>query len=265
MKKKDGFSKRAGDFLGGSGFYIVLLLCVAVIGVSAWTMLSRNLAPEGLDLPVLGELEADDWARVPPSTPTWSGTDREPVIRPQPPRESPEPQEDETFFNRDEPEETPSEPPAEEPAQEQPAHVEPEPLQFVWPVSGVVEVPHSLDQLIFDRTMGDWRTHPGIDIRADLGETVLAITGGIVERIFHDDLLGTTVLISHGNGLRSLYANLMEQPVVEEGQWVSMGTPIGAVGATALAKSGVVHHLHLELFENGAQVDPLLFLPERGV
>jgi murein DD-endopeptidase MepM/ murein hydrolase activator NlpD len=126
-----------------------------------------------------------------------------------------------------------------------------------------VEVPHTVDQLLFDRTMGDWRTHAGLGIGADLGETVLAVASGTVERIFHDDLMGTTVVIYHGNGLQSLYANLMEVPVVTEGQWVSMGTPIGAVGTTALAKSGIVHHLHLEIIENGVQVDPLLFLPER--
>jgi len=35
------------------------------------------------------------------------------------------------------------------------------------------------------------------------------------------------------------------------------------VGATALAKSGVIHHLHLEIIEDGVRVDPLLFLPQR--
>jgi len=262
MKRKDGFAKRAGNFLAGSGFYVVLLLCVGVIGISAWAMLSRDTATGGLhlDLPVIAEVE--DWAQLPPSVPTLGTTTQTP-----PPQETAEPADDETFFwDRDEeeeeepPEET--EPPAETPPEE-PAQAEPAELRFVWPVTGEVEVPHSLDSLIFDRTMGDWRTHAGIDIRADLGETVLAITGGVVERIFHDDLLGKTVVISHGNGLRSLYANLMEHPLVEEGQWVSMGTPIGAVGATALSKSGIVHHLHLEVFENGERVDPLRFLPER--
>jgi len=255
MKRKDGLAKRAGNFLAGSGFYVVLLLCVGVIGVSAWAMLSRDITPNELDLPVIAEIE--DWAQLPPSIPTISGATPTP-------QETEEP-DDETFlFGRDEEEEAEeTDPPAEE-LPEAPAHVEPAPLQFVWPVSGEVEVYHSLDSLIFDRTMGDWRTHAGIDIRADLGETVLAITGGVVERIFHDDLLGMTVIISHGNGLRSLYANLMEHPLVEEGQWVSMGVPIGAVGATALSKSGVVHHLHLEVFENGERVDPLHFLPERN-
>ena len=255
MNRNESFSKRAGDFLAGRGFYIVLILCVAVIGASAWTML-MNTVDHGLDLPVIGEIE--DPGQM-PNVPVMGGIDRErPAVAPRPPEE------ETFFFGREEPEETPpSPPPPEEPTPAAQTIEEPQPLQFVWPVGGQVEVPHALDRLIFDRTMGDWRTHAGIDITAELGEPVLAVAAGTVERIFHDDLLGTTVIIYHGSGLQSLYANLVETPAVVEGQWVSMGTPVGAVGTTALAKTGVVHHLHLEIIENGVRVDPLLFLPER--
>ena len=254
MNRNKGFLNKAGDFLAGRGFYIALILCVAVIGASAWAMLT-DTADNEISLPVIGGLE--EAAQLPPSVPTMGDTEDERLtLYPRPPDE-------EVIFGQDEPEETPPPPPPSPPAEEQPAVEAPEPLQFVWPVGGQVEVPHSVDQLIFDRTMGDWRTHAGIDIAADLGETVLAVAAGTVERIFHDDLLGTTVVINHGNGIQSLYANLAELPVVAEGEWVSMGTPIGAVGTTALAKSGVVHHLHLEIIEHGVRVDPLRFLPER--
>lgn len=264
MKQSNSFSRRAGDFLAGKGFYIVLILCVAVIGASAWAMLRSN-AQDQLGIPVIGEVE--DFAQLPPSLPTIATP--MPVPTPSPrPAESNEPAEEIFFTPREEtpPEETeapteePVEAPASTPAPPAPA---PQQLQFVWPVSGEVEVPHSLDQLIWNRTMGDFRTHAGIDIRAELGETVLAIAQGTVSRIWQDDMLGTALLIDHGDGLHSLYANLSEVPIVEEGQWVSMGTPIGAVGRTALAKSGTVHTLHLEIIDNGQQVDPLNFLPAR--
>ena len=38
--KKQPFFQRAEHFFAGKGFYIVLFLCVAVIGVSAWSMLT---------------------------------------------------------------------------------------------------------------------------------------------------------------------------------------------------------------------------------
>ena len=43
MANKDGAQQSALEkFFAGKGFYIVLFLCAAVIGVSAWTLLSRE-------------------------------------------------------------------------------------------------------------------------------------------------------------------------------------------------------------------------------
>jgi len=272
MNRKDKFSKRAGDFFTGKGFYIVLFLCVAVIGASAWTMLANNdeIGYE-MDQPVAAEVAPP----LPTPRPETPGLGERPA-RPEPtPRPTPMPREDETwFFGPAEPETEEPTPPAEPPAESPPAPPVPEQetwtppgiqdMQFVWPVSGQVEVPHSVDALIFDRTMGDWRTHAGIDISAELGERVLAIAAGTVEQVYQDDLYGTTVVIYHGNDLRSVYANLAELPTVTEGQWVEMGTVIGSVGTTALMAAGRAHHLHLEIIQEGVRVDPLEFLPERG-
>ncbi|MCL2828781.1 MAG: M23 family metallopeptidase [Oscillospiraceae bacterium] len=267
MNRKDKFSKRAGDFFTGKGFYIVLILCVAVIGASAWTMLAtNNETGYEMDLPVVAEVTPQPTPR--PQTP---GLGERP--RPEPtPRPTPMPEEDETWFFG------PSEPETEEPSTEPPAELPPAPpvseqetwtppaiqdMQFVWPVSGQVEVSYAVETLVFDRTMGDWRTHAGIDISAELGERVLAISAGTVEQVYQDDLYGTTVVIYHGNDLRSVYANLAELPPVAEGQWVEMGSVIGSVGTTALMAAGRAHHLHLEIIEEGVRVDPLNFLPER--
>ncbi|MBR1497331.1 MAG: M23 family peptidase, partial [Oscillospiraceae bacterium] len=40
MQEKKPFGARMEAFFAGKGFYIVLLLCVSVIGVSVWSMLS---------------------------------------------------------------------------------------------------------------------------------------------------------------------------------------------------------------------------------
>ena len=266
MNQKSGsFSKRAGDFFAGRGFYIVLILCVAVIGASAWAMLRNETADDTFDLPVVGEIGALT-EQQPPGFPTMGTPTPAPApTTPEPPAGT------DTFFDRNDDDTEPPEPEETEPTmgdygkESGTTPVSGDPLQIIWPVSGYVAVPHALDHLIFDRTMGDWRTHRGVDITAELGEPVLAMAMGTVEQIFHDDLLGTTVILYHGNGLRSLYANLAEVPVVEEGQWVPVGAPLGAVGATALAKSGIVHHLHLEVIEHGVQIDPLILLPERYI
>ena len=48
MKKP--FLKRMGDFLEGKGFYIVLFLCVAAIGISGYYLFS-SLTPDEPDAP----------------------------------------------------------------------------------------------------------------------------------------------------------------------------------------------------------------------
>ena len=53
MKKP--FLKRMGDFLEGKGFYIVLFLCVAAIGISGYYLFS-SLTPDEPDAPVAPSL-----------------------------------------------------------------------------------------------------------------------------------------------------------------------------------------------------------------
>ena len=61
----------------------------------------------------------------------------------------------------------------------------------------------------------------------------------------------------------SQYANLAAAPNVAEGDSVSTGTLIGAVGATAVAENAAQPHLHFAMYRNGNPVDPHELLPER--
>ena len=118
--------------------------------------------------------------------------------------------------------------------------------------------------LAYDETMGDWRTHSGIDISAPVGTEVMAVAGGTVASVELDDLMGTTVTIAHADGLESIYANLAEVPSVEAGDEVAVGEVIGATGTTAAAESARAPHLHLEMRKDGESVDPLDYLPEQS-
>jgi len=65
---------------------------------------------------------------------------------------------------------------------------------------------------------------------------------------------GRSVVIDHGGGVFSLYYHLKENPVAE-GQRVSRGERIGAVGATGRATGP---HLHFGVRVPGGRVDPSL-------
>ncbi|HIE12519.1 MAG TPA: M23 family metallopeptidase [Desulfotomaculum sp.] len=95
--------------------------------------------------------------------------------------------------------------------------------------------------------------HPGIDIEAPAGAPVKAVADGEVAKIGTDPALGSYILIEHGGGNATLYAQLGEV-AVSLGQQVVAGEVIGGVGEKGdIAGSG----LHFEYREEGRPVDPL--------
>jgi len=246
MNKKEGFWHRAGDFFSGKGFYIVLFLCVVVIGASAWAMLTL-----GNNTAEINPL--DEQAAVTAEADAAVTEDGQAVMADLPIEDMTE----DAVYASEEPAEELPEAEAETEAEETTSLM----TNFIWPVSGEVVTNSSTTDLMYDKTMGDWRTHAGVDIAAEIGTTVLAINGGSVESIKDDDLYGTTVTINHGDGLVSVYSNLAITPTVAIGQVVASGEIIGAVGDTAIVEGGIVSHLHLQVLSDGVNVDPLEFLP----
>lgn len=117
-----------------------------------------------------------------------------------------------------------------------------------------------METLSLDPTLGDWRTHGGLDIAAAQGVQVLSISAGTVDQVYRDGLMGTTVVVDHGGGLQSWYCNLAEDVSVEAGDTVEIGGVLGTVGSTAIAEVGVSSHLHLETLLDGQPVDPREYL-----
>ena len=135
-----------------------------------------------------------------------------------------------------------------------------EPHVVVLPIQGEVLTAFSVDQLLYNETLDDWRTHDGVDIAAAEGDAVLAACAGTVSSITDDPLMGTTVVIQHSGGYETTYANLQVEPAVETGDTVSAGQTIGAVGTTAAAEAAQGAHLHFSVAKDGEAVDPDAFL-----
>ena len=101
--------------------------------------------------------------------------------------------------------------------------------------------------------------HNGVDLAADAYTPLLAADGGIVEYAGWCDCgLGYYVKIDHGNGFKTLYGHMAEQPWVSAGEAVTKGEVIGPVGSSG-ASTGPHVHFILEL--NGVDQDPLAYLP----
>ena len=121
------------------------------------------------------------------------------------------------------------------------------PGRLVWPVQGILT----------SRFGPRWgRQHNGIDVGADTGTTVTAAGSGTVIAAGSSGAFGNRVLIQHAGGIVTLYAHLSSINV-SNGQSVSTGTSIGAVGCTG---SCTGPHLHFEVRVGGVAYDPLQYL-----
>ena len=246
---KDNQFWRAVERLAtGRGFYIVLALCITAVGMAGYYLLDSVTAPLNIPEPMPEQSApqpAGQEALIPPV--------QTPVRPVQKPVEVTLP---------DEPEPEPAPKAEEKPAQPvRPAQSVP--TVFTWPVKGEILRNFSVETLSPDPTMGDWRTHAGVDVAARLGARVLCMTEGTVAEVWEDAALGTCIRVEHGGKLESVYANLAPQPTVKVGDTMEIGAILGAVGDTAQAEIGMPPHLHLEVFRDGNSMDPLELLPEQ--
>jgi murein DD-endopeptidase MepM/ murein hydrolase activator NlpD len=107
------------------------------------------------------------------------------------------------------------------------------------------------------RLDGWWpEIHRGVDLAVSSGTPVHSMDEGQVEFAGTMRGYGTTIILRHGSGTRTLYAHLSELRV-KAGERVNHGQVIGLSGATG-AVTGP--HLHFEIRRWGRPEDPVTLL-----
>ena len=99
------------------------------------------------------------------------------------------------------------------------------------PFSGRVLNAYSGDELVYSKTLGDWRTHNGVDYACAEGSEVSAPCSGKVTETGTDG------------------------PAVKPGDTVTAGQKLGTVG-TISCECAEEAHIHLEVLQNGQYLDP---------
>ena len=133
-------------------------------------------------------------------------------------------------------------------------------LKFQAPVEGEIIKDYANETLIYSKTLDEWTTHLGIDIAGKKTAIVKAAEDGVVESIKNDPRYGLTVTISHIDGFKTVYSNLLTTEFVTEGKNVKKGDTIATIGESASFEILDETHLHFEMYKDGNVVNPTIYL-----
>lgn len=121
---------------------------------------------------------------------------------------------------------------------------------LMMPVEGI-----SASQIVdtYNAARSGGRSHNALDIMAPRGSLVVSATDGVVERLHHSSLGGTTAYVRSDDGAWVYYYAHLDSyaPGLEVGQHLQRGDPIGRVGSTGNADPRWPH-LHFGVYRMSA-------------
>lgn len=120
---------------------------------------------------------------------------------------------------------------------------------YIWPANGPASSPFGYR---VHPIRGTTRFHAGLDIAAASGSPIKAADNGRCIYSGWCGGYGNTIILDHGDGYTTLYGHCSALYAVE-GQAVSQGQVVAAVGSTGMSTGP---HLHFEVRYNGNPVDP---------
>lgn len=259
-KRNNQFSR----FLASKGIYVALAVCLAGAGTAAWVTVNNAISQSPFtETPQVEQTQPQE--NIEPETvleqPMESETETTPVEQKQPDvvKEESEPIDD-SFSSSgsvSSSEELSASVSVSEPLLPSDAS---QTLSFTLPLNTQVLSPFSGDNLVENRTLKEWRTHNGVDLKAESGDSVKSACDGKVTAISFDPLWGTTVEISAEDYILT-YCGLSEELPVKLNDYVAKGETIGAVDVIPCeANDGA--HLHFSVTQNDEYIDPLSLLSE---
>ena len=137
--------------------------------------------------------------------------------------------------------------------------------RFIWPLPTAVQTqPFGPCTFWFEPPYGNYaHFHTGIDMSSPEGTPVLAADDGVVilaGSSYVNGVLvgyGNYVVVAHAGGLTTLYGHLL-RIAVRAGDSISQGQVVGSEGSTGNSTGA---HLHFELRQGNAPINPAPFLP----
>lgn len=128
------------------------------------------------------------------------------------------------------------------------------PVGMIMPVNG--EITSRFSRSRFHPILQIFRAHRGVDLAAPEGTRISAPASGRVASVGREIGYGLVIEMVHSGGIVTRYAHL-RAALVQRGDTIAMGQPIGLVGESGLATAP---HLHFEVWLKGTAVDPIKFI-----
>ena len=126
----------------------------------------------------------------------------------------------------------------------------------IWPAFGAITSGFGVRR---DPFAGIASVHPGLDVDAEMGDPVHVTADGVVTESRYHPEYGNVVMVSHGFGIETRYAQL-SRALVRAGASVTRGQQIGQAGSTGRSTGA---HVHYEVWIGGRPVNPLQYLVAR--
>ena len=125
------------------------------------------------------------------------------------------------------------------------------------PMKGNVIKEYSTDNLLYSKTMEDWRQHLGTDIACGYECEISSMAEGIVSDIYNDSEYGTTVVIEHPGDIVTKYSNINVSGNIAVGTLVKAGDIIGSVISNPVSENEDELHIHIEAAKGSVRINPM--------
>lgn len=240
MKKMNFGSKKSSK-----GFYIALAVSVIAVGAVTYLTLSRLNTPQTPDTSSNTLDNTTEWS-IPETSAVEKSETGVPKDTPQVIVKEESQEEVESSQQTEVLESVPTEE----------AAAQTDPGLLIMPVTGTILNPYSNGELVKSKTLGEWRTHDGIDIQAEEGTPVKSMGDGKVLDIREDDQWGVVVEIEYPGEITALFCGMNDDVKVKKGQEVKLGDVIGSVGNSSLIEAAEETHLHVGIKKDDQWVNP---------
>ena len=134
-------------------------------------------------------------------------------------------------------------------------------IEFIMPVKDATVIKDYVGaSVVYNQTLGLYSGHKAIDFASTEGADVYCVYDGVIESVQTSKVNGTTIVIDHGNGLKTLYRFVNAVDGLAVGDEVKQGDVIAVVAEATGNEYKDGAHLHFEILENGKTVDPTTHL-----